>query len=41
MDAYTEELFESENLRTPTKRMHTILDSKYGNIDLKELMKYQ
>ena len=41
MDAYIKELFESENIRTSTKQLHTILYSKCYKSDLNKVIKEQ
>ena len=37
-DDYVEELYESENLHTATKRLRVILNSKYEKEDLHKIM---
>ena len=39
MNAYIEEIYESEQVRIFNKRLHTILDSKYVNTDLNRIIK--
>ena len=39
MNAYTEEIYELEQVRTSTKRLCVILDAKYENTDLNKVMK--
>ena len=34
MNAYAEEIHESEHVRTSTKQLHVILDAKYEKADL-------
>ena len=41
MNAYVEEVFESEHIRTSTKCLLKILDYKYKVADLNKLMKNQ
>ena len=41
MNVYVEEKFESEQVRTYTKLLRTILDTKYERKDLNEVMKNQ
>ena len=37
-DAYVEELYESEHVRTSTKQLRVILDTKNENVDLHKVM---
>ena len=41
MNAYTEEICESDQFRTSNKLLCTILDAKYENSDLNKVMKNQ
>ena len=41
MKAYTEEINESEQVRTSTKQLHVILDAKYEKAYLNKVMKNQ
>ena len=40
-DAYVEEVYESEYVRTATKRLRVILDAKYGKYNLHKVMETQ
>ena len=40
-NAYVEEVYESEHVRTATKRLCVILDAKYGKSDLHQVMENQ
>ena len=40
-NAYTEDINESEQVRTSTKRLHAILDYKYKKADLNKVMENQ
>ena len=40
-DAYVEEVYESEHIRTATKRLHVLLDAKYEKSDLHKVMENQ
>ena len=40
-DAYVEEVYDSEHVRTATKRLSVILDSKYKKADLNKVMETQ
>ena len=39
MNDYVEEVFESEQIRTYTKQLRTILDTKYEKADLNKVIK--
>ena len=41
MNAYIEEIFELEQVRTSTKRLHEILDAKCKKSDLNKVTKNQ
>ena len=41
MNTYTEQVHESEQVRTPTKLLHVILYAKYQKSDLNKVMKNQ
>ena len=38
---YTEEVYESEHVRTATKQLHVILYEKYEKLDLHKVMETQ
>ena len=40
-NSYVKEVYESENVRTATKRLRVILDSKYEKADLHNIMENQ
>ena len=40
-NAYVRELYESEHVRTATKRLRVILDAKYEKVDLHNVMENQ
>ena len=40
-NAYVEEVYESEHVRTVTKRLRVILDAKYEKVDLHKVMETQ
>ena len=41
MNAYTEAIYEPEQVRTSTKLLRVILDAKYEKADLNKVMKNQ
>ena len=41
MNAYVEEIHESEQFRTPNKQLRVTLDYKYEKVDLNKVMKNQ
>ena len=41
MNAYTEEIHESEQARTSTKQLYVILDAEYEKTDLNKVMRNQ
>ena len=41
MHAYLEEVLKLEHISNYNKNLHTILDSKYDNVDLNKFMKEQ